>query len=151
MLAALLLIQAGLSPLDVEGVWLTANGSAQVEIVETEDSVRGEIIWYENYRKEQVFDENNPNDSARRKELLGLVLLENFEADDEKWRRGRIYDPTTGSSYRSAISRADANTLAVEGCLGFICRTQEWSLVPAEQVMRIERQPMTLPERGEGN
>lgn len=147
MLLTLILLQS-LSPLDVEGVWSTGEGKAHVEITLSEDGrPHGEIVWYANYKSEPAFDENNPEPRERKKELLGQTLLEGFERGDEgrKWRRGKIYDPRSGNAYRSAIYRLNETTLAVEGCLGFICRTQEWPLVPEEEVIRIEREPMTLP------
>lgn len=128
-------------PLDVEGVWYTENNDSQVEITRDGDSVTGAIIWYRDHDETIVYDTENKDEAARNREILGLQILEGFEKGDDKWRRGEIYDPTDGKTYRSAIFRIDDDTLGVQGCVGFICLTQEWSAVPPSEVTRVERAP----------
>ncbi|GGY36215.1 DUF2147 domain-containing protein [Parvularcula lutaonensis] len=144
LLSILLLAQAATNPLDVTGIWYTDGQESQVEISETETgSVRGEIIWYLGHEDDVVFDEKNPDPDARDEEILGLPILEGFQRGDDKWRKGEIYDPTSGKTYRSAIYRIDAETLGVQGCVGFICRELKWQRVPSSEVMRIDRAPIT--------
>lgn len=146
ILAAFALLQGAVDPMDVTGVWYTQERESQVEVARSEGTVRGEIIWYEGIAEERVFDRENPDPAERGRELLGLPILDGFKPGDGKWRRGTIYDPTTGKSYRSAIHRTDSDTLAVEGCVAFICRTQEWQRVPAGEVRRPDG-PMAVGER----
>lgn len=131
------------SPLDVTGVWYTDGQDSQVEITETGKSVVGRIIWYTGHEEEIVFDTNNPDEAAQKHEILGLAIIEGFERGGDRWRKGEIYDPTEGKTYRSAIYRIDETTLGVQGCVGFICRTLEWQMVPEGDVMRIDREPKT--------
>jgi len=126
ILAALLLQFAG--PLDVTGVWATENGRAHVEITNTTDgSVRGEIIWYASY--------GTPDDEGG---VLGLTLLEGFDAADDRWRRGTIVNLKNGRSYKSTLERVSDDILAVEGCLALFCRTQSWTRVPPEKQIRLQ-------------
>ena len=138
MLLLLMMMQA-LDPLDVTGVWVPPNGKAHVEIALDETgSPRGEIIWY----PKLVTEEGDGSGPLKVKddpdELLGAVLVDSFEAGQQRWRRGLIYDPRAGKSYRSAIHRASEDTLAVQGCLSIICRTQKWHRLAEEDIIRVE-------------
>ncbi|MEE4212796.1 MAG: DUF2147 domain-containing protein [Parvularcula sp.] len=147
---SLLFVVAQLAPLDVEGVWQTANGKAHVEVTVSEDTgPRGVIIWYDEHEKHEADLKAMTPEEREEKRVLGLVLLEGFERGDdaEKWRKGTIFDPTSGKTYRSAIFRQDASVLAVEGCLGLFCRTQEWSLVPENEVVRLAPVTPGTPRR----
>lgn len=138
------LLGASADPLDVTGVWFTQNRDSQVEIRRTGDAgLEGAIIWYVGHDEEAVFDTRNPDPGKRDQEILGLEILRGFEPGDDRWRQGEIYDPTSGKSYRSAVYRKDEDTLAVQGCVGFICVTQEWERVPEDSVRRVERPPVT--------
>ena len=70
-------------------------------------------------------DVNNPDAKLRTRKLLGMPILTSFVADGKVWR-GRIYDPKSGKSYRSIISRKGPNVLEVKGCIGPFCQTQVW-------------------------
>ena len=70
-------------------------------------------------------DINNPDPQKRKRRLLGLNVLYDFEERAKDWR-GRIYDPKSGKSYRSILRRKDADTLEVKGCIAFFCQTQIW-------------------------
>ena len=138
MLLLLMMMQT-LDPLDVTGVWTPPNGKAHVEItIDETGSPRGEIIWYPKLETEKVPGRdvlkvtNDPDD------LLGAVLVDSFEEGENKWRRGQIYDPRAGNSYRSAIFRSSEDTLSVQGCLSIICRTQEWKRLSNDEVIRVE-------------
>lgn len=139
MIAALFLLQSSVMPLDVTGVWYTENKDSQVEIVQEDDTVTGRIIWYVNYQEEIVRDKENPEEDLRDRDLLGMPILEDFSQGNDKWRKGKIYDPTEGKTYRSAIYRLDEDTLAVQGCVSVICVTQEWERVPEDAVVRGQR------------
>jgi uncharacterized protein (DUF2147 family) len=130
---------AATGPLDVEGVWETANGKAHVEIEVTETGPRGVIVWYEDHEEHQAGLSAMGPEEREENRVLGMVLLEGFERGEEaeRWRKGTIFDPTSGKSYRSSIYRA-GDILEVEGCLGIFCRTQEWVLVPPGEVVRLE-------------
>lgn len=70
-------------------------------------------------------DRNNPDPALRGRPVLELAVLTGFTDRGEDWR-GRIYDPRSGRSYRSILSRNADGTLKVKGCVAFLCRTQTW-------------------------
>ena len=61
-------------------------------------------------------------------DALGLRIVWGFEANEDRWKGGRILDPEADRTYRANIRR-DGDALAVEGCLAFICREQTWTRV----------------------
>lgn len=141
MLTLMILMEAALTPLNVTGVWYTEGQQSQVEITEDGDSVVGRIIWYDGWEDGIVLDTNNPDEALQDRDLLGMPILAGFRQGNEKWRRGEIYDPTEGKSYRSAIYRVSNDRLGVEGCVSVICRKMEWERVPDDQIIRGERPP----------
>jgi len=70
-------------------------------------------------------DVHNTDVALRQRPILGLPVLTGFQEDGESWR-GRIYDPRSGRTYRSVVSRNADGTLRVQGCVAVICRTQTW-------------------------
>ncbi|MEY4540165.1 MAG: hypothetical protein RLZZ306_1922, partial [Bacteroidota bacterium] len=83
----------------------------------------GKLIWFycpvntppmEHYR-----DKENPNISLRNRSWLGMILLKDLMFDGNKeWVNGAIYDPNSGSTYRSKVKLLDNQTLHVRGYFG---------------------------------
>lgn len=115
----------------VYGVWLTEEGTATVRIVDCGDaSPCGVIETAEIPSGEPTTDVNNSDPDLRDKPIIGLVMLHGFERDDDKWKKGRIYNPEDGKSYKSSIRvDDDPNVLKVKGCIAFLCQTQRWTRV----------------------
>ena len=120
---------------DILGVWTTGSKKGRVEIYKEDGKYYGKIIWLKeplNDEGQPKKDVNNPDDDAQSKPLMGLVNLKGFEfdADDEEWVDGTIYDPENGSTYDCYIwfEDGDRNLLNVRGFVGIsiIGRTDEW-------------------------
>ncbi|UTW64044.1 DUF2147 domain-containing protein [bacterium SCSIO 12741] len=62
------------------------------------------------------------------KPILGMVIVNDMEWDDDEWDDGTILDPNKGSVYDCKIwlDEDDKNTLYVRGYIGFLFRTQNW-------------------------
>lgn len=120
----------------VYGLWLTEAETATVRIgdcgpgpmagtpcgvVETADIPEGE----------PTTDVNNADPALRDAPIIGLTMLDGFEWDDKRWKKGRIYNPEDGKSYKSSIrlDKDDPDVLRVKGCIAFLCQTQEWTRV----------------------
>ena len=78
---------------------------------------------------ESILDDNNKDKSLRKRTIIGIDLLSEFEIknkDQKTFKGGRIYDPRSGNSYKSNLYLNDNGILKVEGCLAFMCDGEEW-------------------------
>ncbi|MDY7092679.1 MAG: DUF2147 domain-containing protein [Acidobacteriota bacterium] len=131
------------------GVWRTAEtdkGYSHVKIYRDGDTYSGKIIWLKKptYGPEEgpelegkeKTDRQNPDKKLRERPIVGLELLEGFtyDAGDQEWGGGTIYDPEKGKTYKSYM-KLDGDTLMVRGYIGFslLGRTTEWSRVEEKE------------------
>ncbi|MDR9399604.1 MAG: DUF2147 domain-containing protein [Salibacter sp.] len=120
----------------VLGKWETKNGKSHVEIYKKDGEYYGEIVWLKEPLNEEgkpKVDKNNPEEDMRSRPLKGLELLREFEydADDEMWEDGEIYDPESGDTYSCEMSLEGDDKLKVRGYLGIslLGRTTVWTRV----------------------
>lgn len=124
--AVLLAGVAEAAPPAVAGRWLTADGTAVVEVGPCGRALCGRIARIVKPTPGgPTTDAKNPDRALRQRPILGLTILSGFSADEDRWN-GHIYDPRSGRTYRSTLTR-DGGTLKVKGCFGPFCRTQVWS------------------------
>lgn len=123
----------------IVGVWVTEGGRAHVEIAKEGGVYNGKIIWLlepkypdddeKGMAGQEKVDRENPDPSRRNRPLIGLNMVTGFKyAGDGKWRKGRIYDPENGKTYKCKITLTDRGTLKVRGFIGvsLLGRTTEW-------------------------
>ncbi len=133
----------------VVGVWATdpdnEDGQAHIQIYKDGDSYAGKIIWLEEpvyppddeegmAGKEKV-DRENPDESLRGRPVLGMEMMSGFEfAGDGKWKKGTIYAPDDGKTYKCKLALNDDGTLKVRGYIGIsmLGRNELWTPVPPE-------------------
>ncbi|MCF6306945.1 MAG: DUF2147 domain-containing protein [Flavobacteriaceae bacterium] len=67
-------------------------------------------------------------DKNKDKPIIGLVILNNLEEDDDEYNNGTILDPNNGETYKCYIELITKNKLKLRGYIGFsiIGRTQYW-------------------------
>ncbi|MSO66006.1 MAG: DUF2147 domain-containing protein [Alphaproteobacteria bacterium] len=112
------------------GVWVTAEGDAQVEIARCEDKICGTIVWL-SWEGAGRTDMNTPDRERRDKPILGLRIVSDFEADQQEvghYTGGRIYDPREGKTYRATMRVIERNMLHLRGYVGLplLGRTAVW-------------------------
>jgi uncharacterized protein (DUF2147 family) len=128
------------------GLWATdpegENGQAHIEISKVDGKYNGEIVWLE----EPVYpddddggmagrtkvDRENPDPDLQDRPLIGLDMLHGFVyGGDNQWKKGKIYDPENGKTYKSKIKLGDDGVLNVRGYIGvsLMGRTTEWTRV----------------------
>ena len=115
----------------IVGVWLTADKSAKIEIVQREKNFVGTMIWLETDRDEQgkpLTDTQNPDPSKRSRLLRGLEIIPNLVYKEGKWK-GTIYDPESGKTYSCEIVLVNETTLEISGYIGLpmFGRTEKWT------------------------
>ncbi len=143
-------LQAG-NPDDLLGVWLNEEGTAKIEIYKNDGKYYGKIIWLRDpvYTERDVaanagnpkvklgvprVDWKNPNIERQNDPILGLIVLRGFvyDAEDDEWNDGMIYDPKKGSDYKCFIKMPETNKIKLRGYVAFslIGRTSYWTRVP---------------------
>lgn len=111
------------------GRWLNQDKTAKFEIFKQNGRYFGKIIWGTGKNSKDV---HNPNPQLRNRDLVGLLLLNNFEyAGNLKWTNGTIYDPNNGKTYNCQLTLNTNNQLDVRGYIGFSLfgKSETWSKV----------------------
>jgi len=129
----LLFASAAMAQATVFGVWVTEDGLAHIEIFDCGGQVCGKFVWFEEPNEEDgtpKLDDENPDEAMRDRPLMGLQLLEGFDASGPTaWGGGTIYDPQSGKTYSSTMELKDDNTIEVHGyvLLPIFGRSQTWT------------------------
>ena len=114
----------------IAGRWVTQEGDSIVTIGPCSGGGGGQTCgrittFLKRASSANPVDQNNPDPALRTRPIKGLAVLSGFTDHGKDWR-GRIYDPRSGKSYKSILSRNSDGTLKVQGCIAFLCRTQTW-------------------------
>ncbi|GGH76638.1 MAG: DUF2147 domain-containing protein [Bacteroidetes bacterium] len=123
------------NPDAILGVWLNEPGDAKVEIYKQNGKYFGKIIWLKNDKEEDGSspnrDNNNPDESLRNRRVIGINILKNlvWDADDQEYDDGEIYDPRSGSTYSLYGYIQNDGKLFLKGYIGFslIGRSTIWT------------------------
>jgi uncharacterized protein (DUF2147 family) len=111
------------------GEWRTADGRANIRIVDCDSVLWGVISW----EKEPGVDSENPDPARRGRPTLGLPILRAMKPTRPGLWEGEVYNADNGKTYASRISLAEADVLRIEGCLlGFLCGGENWARVKAD-------------------
>lgn len=111
------------------GEWVSAKKDSRVLIYRRANAYYGRITWGTGGSTK---DEKNPDPALRNREVVGLVILNNFTHNgDDTWQDGSIYDPREGKTYACKMTLKDANTLSIRGYVGLSLfgRSEVWSRV----------------------
>ncbi|WP_188770620.1 DUF2147 domain-containing protein [Emticicia aquatilis] len=113
------------------GEWLSAKKDSRFLIYKQGNKYFGKVVWGTEVDKGIVAkDTKNPDPKLRNRDLLGLVLLKDFEFDmDDTWENGTIYDPREGKTYSCKMTLKNANQLDVRGFMGISLfgRSEIWT------------------------
>ena len=103
---------------------------SKVKIFKYNDGYRAQVIWLKepnNADGTPKTDHRNP-DKAKQKILSSqVVLIDKVTYTDNIWKNGKIYDPTSGKTYKVEIKFKDAKTLEVKGKLGPFSQKVYWT------------------------
>jgi uncharacterized protein (DUF2147 family) len=121
------------------GFWFTENDNATVELYRQGDAYFGRIAALKNplYADDTTtglagqpkVDRNNPDSDKQNRPIVGLNLLRDVTyVGNNKWRKGKIYDPENGKDYDCNIKLKNDGSLSVRGYIGFSLfgRTTIW-------------------------
>lgn len=118
----------------IVGVWWNEEKTSKIKIEKVDGKYTGTIVYVipENYENgEPPKDDENPDKSLRDRSILGLQILDGFEYDakDEEWVDGEIYDPKSGNSYDCYAWLEEDDLLKLKGFVGgirWLGRSSEW-------------------------
>jgi uncharacterized protein (DUF2147 family) len=110
----------------VLGEWTSPKKDSRVLIYKVKSSYYGKIVWGTG---SSTKDEKNPNASLRNRELIGLVILNDFTYEDGVFTGGTIYDPREGKTYKCKMTLKSDNQLSIRGFIGISLfgRSEIWT------------------------
>ena len=125
-----LIASPALAATPVTGKWMTAERDSIVEIGTCGNTVCGKVLRVLKMAADgkPPIDSNNPDPALRGRLVEGTMILTGFTDGGALWN-GRIYDPKSGKSYKSKLTRNADGSLKVQGCVGFLCQTFKWTAV----------------------
>ena len=94
------------------------------------DGYRGQIIWLKNNKNADgsiKTDVKNPDKAKRNVPADKIVIIDKVTYEDGIWQNGKIYDPTSGKTYKVELRFSDAKTLEVKGKLGPFFKKVYWT------------------------
>jgi len=116
------------------GSWANPSGEDHILIYKKGNKFYGKLDWIK-YPNDETgkpkTDKNNPDESLRSRQELGLELLKDFTYDgDSVYEDGTIYDPKNGKTYSCKMT-IDGNKLKIRGYIGISLfgRSEVWTRV----------------------
>jgi uncharacterized protein (DUF2147 family) len=109
------------------GEWLSQEKDGKISIFKQGDKFYGKISWGKTPGKKDV---NNPDPKLKNRDIVGLVILQDFKFNGSTWEDGKIYDPKSGKTYDCIIKSKDNNKiLEIRGYIGspIFGRTATWT------------------------
>jgi len=117
------------------GTWMVPEKDAKVEVYKSDDGTyNGKIIWLLEPNDEHGQprkDIHNKDEELAKNELIGLNVVTNFvfDAEDDKWIDGEVYNSRNGKTYAGFIKMEEDGTLFLRGHvkgLKFLGKTNIW-------------------------
>ncbi|MEL6835158.1 MAG: DUF2147 domain-containing protein [Bacteroidota bacterium] len=101
---------------DILGQYWTEKREGKIEIFKQGDKYFGKIAW----RKEARKDTENPDESLRNRNVIGIIFLQDFVFDGkDEWEDGTVYSIDNGGTYSGRIwLEDDGETLKMRGYMG---------------------------------
>lgn len=118
------------------GQWYNQEKTSKLEVYLENGRYHGKIIWLETTTNSDGSsprtDEFNPDQELRSVPLQGMVILKDlvWNAEDEEWQDGLIYDPEVGKTYECYCKMQEDGSLYFKGYvygLTWLGRSTVWS------------------------
>lgn len=120
----------------VLGKWWFPEKNGKMEVFREGDKYFGKVIAYD---KPDELDKNNPDPELRERRFVGILMLHDFvyDAEEEEWTDGTIYDGDSGKTYQCTMwfEDGDLTKLNARGYIGFalLGRTEIFTRVKPEE------------------
>jgi uncharacterized protein (DUF2147 family) len=101
----------------------TGAEKSQVQIFKaTNGKYYGKIVWLKEPNKngKPKVDDKNPDTKLQSRPIIGLQILKDFtyNASDNEWSEGTIYNPSSGKTYNCYMNFETATRLKIRGYIG---------------------------------
>ena len=109
------------------GEWLSQEKDGKISIYKQGDKYYGKISWGKTPGRK---DAKNPDAKLKNRDLIGLVILQDFKYTGSAWENGKIYDPNSGKTYDCILKVKDNyKVLDIRGYVGMpmFGRTATWT------------------------
>lgn len=107
----------------IVGRWLAnEDKNVIVQVYKSGNEFKAKIVWFDDSDDKARpmatrCDSKNPDKSLRNRKLIGLEVLSGliYNADEEEWQDGHIYDPSSGKEYAAKAWLTTEGMLKVRG------------------------------------
>ncbi len=107
---------------DIVGRWMSSESNLEVEVYKTGNEYRAKVIWFDDTDNKSKpynirLDTKNPDKAMRTKKICGMEVMHGliYNADDDEWQYGRIYDASSGKDWNAKAWLAKDGNLKVRG------------------------------------
>ncbi|MDQ3109799.1 MAG: DUF2147 domain-containing protein [Bacteroidota bacterium] len=104
---------------DISGTWMNADKDAHIKIYGSYGKYYGQIVWMkeplDSITGKPQLDKLNKDPKLRSRPVMNMIIISGleFDAGDQEWTDGTIYNPKGGDSYDLYCKMKDKNTLEV--------------------------------------
>ena len=109
-----------------------SRNDAKVKAFKYKDGYRLQICWLKNTKNADgstKTDQKNPDATKRSTPMDRVVLVDKVTYKDGIWQGGRVYDPTSGKTYKVELRLKTAKQLEVKGILGIFHKCMYWDKI----------------------
>ena len=107
---------------DIIGRWMNTENNLEVEVFKADNQYKAKVVWFDDSDdKSQPMnircDTKNPKEELRSRKIIGLEVMYGlvYNADDNEWQHGRIYDATSGKNWNAKAWLTNEGCLKVHG------------------------------------
>ena len=106
----------------IVGKWMSSENNLEVEVFKEGSEYKARVVWFDdtddktNPMNERC-DKKNPDKSLRNRKIIGMEVMHGlvYNADDDEWQDGRIYDASSGKDWNAKAWITKDGWLKVRG------------------------------------
>jgi uncharacterized protein (DUF2147 family) len=122
---------------DISGVWINADKDAHIKLYSSYGKYYGQVVWMkqpiDSATGKPQLDKFNGDPKLRTRPVMNMIVLKDlvFDAKDQQWEGGTIYNPKAGNTFDLFCKMIDKNTLEMHFYLTVttIGKTFNWKRV----------------------
>jgi uncharacterized protein (DUF2147 family) len=106
----------------IVGKWMSIKGNLLVEVYKLNHDFKAKVVWFDDRDDKSKpyntrMDEKNPDNSLRKRRILGMDVLHGlvYNSEDDRWENGRIYDAKSGKTWDASVWITSDRLLKVRG------------------------------------